>query len=253
MQAQITDDVKDENPVWLDSGKISKYRSHVARCLFFSQDRADISFAVNELCQRKVRFFTTQFQSMMRDLGFAVKSVLIIDAKATEHILHRHGIGKMKQIDVAHLWLQDEVKSKRLRARRVKSENNLADVGTNALSSKITRKRATSMEYTDAQKNLKSGNAIGLWAGKLEQAGSEQSSSAENVIGINWCPCWKSAAAVARAAKSRRGRTKRGNSKPDASIMWSVSTQADYHGQLQSFTRRFLDELFGGQHEVFGK
>ena len=29
-----------------------KYRSHVARCLFFSQDRADITFAVNELCQR---------------------------------------------------------------------------------------------------------------------------------------------------------------------------------------------------------
>ena len=30
-------------------------------------------------------------ESMMRDLGFAV---LVIDAKATEHILHRHGIGK---------------------------------------------------------------------------------------------------------------------------------------------------------------
>ena len=42
-------------------------------------------------------------QSMMCDLGFAVKPVLIIGAKATEHILHRHGIGKMKHIDVAHL------------------------------------------------------------------------------------------------------------------------------------------------------
>ena len=31
-------------------------------------------------------------ESMVRDLGFAVKPVLIIDAKATEHILHRHGI-----------------------------------------------------------------------------------------------------------------------------------------------------------------
>ena len=47
---------------------------------------------------------------MMCDLGFALKPVLIIDAKATEHILHRHGIGKMKHIDVANLWLQDEVK-----------------------------------------------------------------------------------------------------------------------------------------------
>ena len=34
----------------------------------------------------------------------------------------------MKHIDVAHLWLQDEVKSSRLRVRRVKSEDNLADI-----------------------------------------------------------------------------------------------------------------------------
>ena len=47
-------------------------------------------------------------ESMMRDLGFALKPVLVIDAKATEHILHRHGIGNMKHIDVAHLWLQDD-------------------------------------------------------------------------------------------------------------------------------------------------
>ena len=52
VQTPKVDDVKDENPVWLDSEHISKYRSHVARCLFFSQDRADITFAVNELCQR---------------------------------------------------------------------------------------------------------------------------------------------------------------------------------------------------------
>ena len=42
-------------------------------------------------------------ESMMRDCGFAVKPILVIDAKATEHTLHRHGIGKMKHIDVAHL------------------------------------------------------------------------------------------------------------------------------------------------------
>ena len=54
-------------------------------------------------------------QSMMRDLGFAVKPVLNIDAKATEHILHRQGIGKLKHIDGAYSWVQDEVRSQRLR------------------------------------------------------------------------------------------------------------------------------------------
>ena len=34
VQTPYFDDVKDENPVWLDSEQISKYRCHVARCLF---------------------------------------------------------------------------------------------------------------------------------------------------------------------------------------------------------------------------
>ena len=62
---------------------------------------------------------------MMCDLGFAVKPVFIIDARGTEHILHRHLIGKMKRIGVAHLWLQDEVESNRFSVRRVKSEDNI--------------------------------------------------------------------------------------------------------------------------------
>ena len=120
--------------------------------LYLCQDRADITFAVNEWCQRRKilefrsdgvalvgRHFLEAYtkkqkvfarssaeaelyaaalgaseakgvQSVMCDLGFKVKPVLMIDAKATEHILHRHGIGKMKHIDVAH-----EVKSNRLR------------------------------------------------------------------------------------------------------------------------------------------
>ena len=44
---------------------------------------------------------------MMMGLGFAVKPVLAIDAKATEHILHRQGIVKLKHVDVAHLWVQE--------------------------------------------------------------------------------------------------------------------------------------------------
>ena len=79
-------------------------------------------------------------ENMMLDLGFALKPVFVVDAKAAERILHRHGIGKMKHIDVAHLWLPDEVKSNRLKVRHVKSEDNLADIGTKALSDEIIRK-----------------------------------------------------------------------------------------------------------------
>ena len=42
--------------------------------------------------------------SLLRVLWYEKNPVLTIDAKATEHNLHRHGIGKLKHIDVAYLW-----------------------------------------------------------------------------------------------------------------------------------------------------
>ena len=100
-------------------------------------------------------------ENLMSDWVLIVKPVLIIDAEATEHSLHRHGIGKMKHIDVAHLWVQDEVKSNRLRVRRVKNEDNLADIGTKALSKRIIRSMRYSWRYVVVQENLKSGDVMG--------------------------------------------------------------------------------------------
>ena len=93
-------------------------------------------------------------QSMMRDLGFAVKPVLNIDAKATEHILHRQGIGKLKHIDVAYLWVQDEIRSQRLRVHRVRSEENVADLGTKPLSKAVIAKHCLTLGYV----NMDAGN-----------------------------------------------------------------------------------------------
>ena len=87
--------------------------------------------------------------SLMRDLGYEKNPVLAIDAKATEHILHRQGIGKLKHIDVAYLWIQDEVRSRRLQVRRVKSEDNIADLGTKPLSRAVIAKHCTTMGYVN--------------------------------------------------------------------------------------------------------
>ena len=61
VQTRKVDDVNDKNPAQLDPEQISWYGSHVARCLFLSQDRADMTFAVNELCQKMSD--PTQFNS----------------------------------------------------------------------------------------------------------------------------------------------------------------------------------------------
>ena len=48
------------------------------------------------------------------DLGYEMKPVLSMEAKVTEHIFHRQGIGRLKHMDIAYLWMQD------VRVRRVK-------------------------------------------------------------------------------------------------------------------------------------
>ena len=143
-------------------------------------------------------------EGIMRDLGFAVKPVCVVDAKAAEHMLHRHGIGKMKHIDVAHSWLRDELKSNRMKVCRVKSVENLVAIGTKALSNKITRKHATSMLYIDAQENLKSGDVMGFGVGESERADqsspAHQKTSFESTSGH--ARQFAATAAVATVAKS---------------------------------------------------
>ena len=52
VQTSAAHGLTEEEPAPLDQVQHSKYRSQVARCWFLSQDRADRTFIVNELCQR---------------------------------------------------------------------------------------------------------------------------------------------------------------------------------------------------------
>ena len=74
--------------------------------------------------------------------------------KVTEHILHRQGIGKLKHIGVAYLWVQDEIRSERLRVHRVRSEENVADLGTKPLSEAAIAKHCLTVGYV----NMDAGN-----------------------------------------------------------------------------------------------
>ena len=48
---------------------------------------------------------------------------------------------------MTYLWIQDEVRSRRLQVRRVKSEDNIADLGTKPLSRAVIAKHCTTMGY----------------------------------------------------------------------------------------------------------
>jgi hypothetical protein len=69
----------------------------------------------------------------MRDLGIEVKIRLHLDAKATMFILHRLGPGKLKHVEVHHLWLQHEVRNKKVELVKIGTDDNPADLGTKAL------------------------------------------------------------------------------------------------------------------------
>ena len=69
-------------------------------------------------------------QSFASDLGFEVAIDMNIDANATIGTLHRKGLGKMRHIQVAKLWLQDVVKQKRMNIKKVPGKDNPADLMT---------------------------------------------------------------------------------------------------------------------------
>ena len=108
------------------------------------------SIAEAELCAAALGASEAKgVQSMMRDLGLAVKPVLAFDTKAVDHSLHRHEIGKMKHIGVSYLWVQDEIRSQRLRVRRVRSEENVADLETKPLSKTVIAKHCLTLGYVN--------------------------------------------------------------------------------------------------------
>ena len=71
VQISATHDATEEEAELLDQVHHSMYRSQVARCLFPSQDQADITFIVNESCQRMsntIQHSLTKLERLVRYL-----------------------------------------------------------------------------------------------------------------------------------------------------------------------------------------
>ena len=75
---------------------------------------------------------TKGLMSMMSELGYAVQGRVISDASAALGIAHRQGLGKVRHIDVQYLWIQDEIREKRLSLDKVHTNENPADMITKA-------------------------------------------------------------------------------------------------------------------------
>ena len=84
-------------------------------------------------------------KSMMNDFGGDLKLRVSTDASAAKGIASRRGLGKVRHIDVAQLWVQDKVLSGDIELRKIKGEDNLADSLTKYVDS---AKLGRHLEYT---------------------------------------------------------------------------------------------------------
>jgi hypothetical protein len=72
-------------------------------------------------------------QSVGRDLGVELQPEVHADSSAAIGICHRCGIGKIRHLAVAQLWVQDIVRAKQVRLHKVLGTLNPADLMTKPL------------------------------------------------------------------------------------------------------------------------
>ena len=69
-------------------------------------------------------------KSLMADMGWDTGINLHSDATAAIGIARRKGLGKIRHLDTADLWIQDKVRSKEINLIKVLGSENMADALT---------------------------------------------------------------------------------------------------------------------------
>lgn len=72
-------------------------------------------------------------QTLARDLGWHLPPRMHVDSSAAKAIASRQGMGKIRHLEVRHLWLQQVVRDGRLLLRKVAGKLNPADLSTKGL------------------------------------------------------------------------------------------------------------------------
>jgi len=70
-------------------------------------------------------------QSLCKDLGILVSNIhMWVDSSAAKAVACRVGAGKLRHVEVAHLWIQSQVQKKKLKIKKIKGTENPADILT---------------------------------------------------------------------------------------------------------------------------
>eukprot|EP00973_Karenia_brevis_P051121 7100360-Karenia_brevis.AAC.1 len=90
-------------------------------------------------------------KAIAADLGLAYDIDLEVDANATLGIVTRSGMGKMRHLDVAELWLQEAIKLRRFRVHKVQGKNNTADILTKHVEAELLSRHMVELDFSISQ------------------------------------------------------------------------------------------------------
>ena len=85
-------------------------------------------------------------QSLMQDLGMEAALHIHTDSTAARGIALRKGVGKVRHIEVAYLWIQDHLAQQTFKLHKVLGTNNQADLFTKYVAQDLIRRYCDSMQ-----------------------------------------------------------------------------------------------------------
>ena len=116
------------------SGGVARLGRHIAKCWSKTQSVVALSSAEAEwtgICQAAGEGLG--LQALCRDLGFEVALRIHTDSTAAIGICRRRGLGRVRHLAVADLWLQDKLRTKDFQLLKVAGSDNVSDLLTKHL------------------------------------------------------------------------------------------------------------------------
>ena len=111
-------------------------------------------------------------RSMLEEVGIGLSGPVELwsDSSAARGLASRKGVGKMRHLEVRHLWLQAEVSGQRVLLRRVAGEANPADLLTKYLGIRDVLKHLGSMNLRWISRNrITSAAEVGGGVGRIRR------------------------------------------------------------------------------------
>ena len=88
---------------------------------------------------------------MAEGLGDAATAEVFVDSSAALSVAQRKGTGKMRHVKIGQLWIQEAAENEELIFRKVKGEENPADLGTKHLTRKKIDELLTKIYLQEAE------------------------------------------------------------------------------------------------------